>query len=107
MTHYEITDAESAEHALGLIASARFDLIIADLQLPQMHGTEMIRIVRDTQPNVPILVISGTMPSHVLASSDTARRLGASKALAKPVRKAELRSTVADLLAAASRNGAG
>jgi len=51
-------EAENAPTALSAIAGGRADLVIADLNLANSSGLELIKHLNDLQPNVPVLVLS-------------------------------------------------
>jgi two-component system KDP operon response regulator KdpE len=54
---YEVVEAGNGAEAIRAMASAAPDLVILDLGLPDMNGTEVIRAIRGTSP-VPIIVLS-------------------------------------------------
>jgi len=54
---YAVIEAASGAEALRAMASEAPDLVILDLGLPDMNGTEVIRAIRVTSP-VPIIVLS-------------------------------------------------
>jgi DNA-binding NtrC family response regulator len=57
-THgYEIHTASSAQEALKQAGEYRFDLLLADLGLPDMDGIEMIRRYRESQRDGVVLVM--------------------------------------------------
>ena len=56
-SQYRVIDAATAERGLIEARSHRPDLVIADLGLPDLDGTTMIRRIRGFSP-VPILVLS-------------------------------------------------
>jgi len=35
------------------------DLIISDIRMPNMSGNEMINVIKEINPNIPIIVVSG------------------------------------------------
>lgn len=51
-------EAESAHQALKAIASARPDLVLADLTLPGRGGLEFIKDLQAQHPDLPVLVVS-------------------------------------------------
>jgi two-component system KDP operon response regulator KdpE len=54
---YEVVEAGNGAEAIRAMASAAPDLVILDLGLPDMNGTEVIRAIRGSSP-VPIIVLS-------------------------------------------------
>jgi FixJ family two-component response regulator len=60
---------ESADHAVRLFASAaallesgslaQIDCLISDIDMPVMDGLELLRVVRATRPELPIILITG------------------------------------------------
>ena len=57
--HIEIHVASSAAAALGLLAKARFDLLLADLRMPDMSALDLLREARHSGLQVPSIVITG------------------------------------------------
>lgn len=56
---YEIThEANNGYDALDLIEKHAFDLLISDLSMPEMHGTELVRKVKEKHPDIKVLVLS-------------------------------------------------
>jgi DNA-binding NarL/FixJ family response regulator len=49
----------SAEEAIDLLQTLKVDLVIVDLSLPGMHGTDLIRYLRSAYPGLPALMVSG------------------------------------------------
>jgi two-component system, OmpR family, KDP operon response regulator KdpE len=54
---YQVLEAPNGKTALGLIAD-KPDLIILDLGLPDIPGLELLRRMRETDPAIPIVVLS-------------------------------------------------
>lgn len=55
----DVTAVATAESALSLIDSERFDLYLLDSWLPKTDGFELCRLMRDAHPNTPVLFFSG------------------------------------------------
>jgi two-component system, cell cycle sensor histidine kinase and response regulator CckA len=58
---YRVIEASSGEAALATIRSTtdRIDLVITDVVMPQMDGPALIRLVREIDPAIKVIFISG------------------------------------------------
>ena len=83
---YEILDAPSGKVALELVAQ-KPDLIILDLGLPDMDGIALLRIMREKNEGVPIVVLSSRGEE---AAKVQALDLGADDYVTKPFGMEEL-----------------
>lgn len=54
-----ILPAYNAEEALPILANNSIDLLLTGLIMPKMNGFELIKHVKDTQPDLPIVALSG------------------------------------------------
>lgn len=54
---YEVSRFESGKDCLAKM-SANPDLVTIDFSLPDMKGDELFKKIRDTHPNVPVIIIS-------------------------------------------------
>jgi two-component system, chemotaxis family, chemotaxis protein CheY len=91
------------EAANGKIGLARFhatppDLVITDLVMPEMEGLETIRALKQANPTVKIIAMSGGGANPAGTYLRAAQQLGASVGLAKPFSKHELEAALAKLL---------
>jgi CheY-like chemotaxis protein len=94
--HVTLTEASSGKEVLEHMAKgAAFDLLIADLRMPEMEGDEVARLVRLTDPDMKVLYLT----SHADRLFDAKQQLWESEAyLDKPFTKQGLREAVALLL---------
>jgi two-component system KDP operon response regulator KdpE len=83
---YDVVAARDGAEAIDLAASAHPDLILLDLGMPQVDGTDVIRAVR-AWSKVPILVLSGRTDS---AEKVEALDAGADDYVTKPFAMDEL-----------------
>lgn len=90
-----ISTASTQEEALALINEEPFDLIISDIVLEGASGTELLRYIRQTGVQCPVVMITG-FPN--LESAAEAVRLGAFDYISKPVNKETLLSFVRQAL---------
>jgi len=77
---YEIIDASNGRVAIGLLAQ-KPDLITLDLNLPDIPGFELLKVIRMRAESIPIVVLSGRDDG---ASKVQAFDLGADDHVTKP-----------------------
>ena len=56
---YEVLTAGDGQQALELLTEFRPDLVITDLRMPRLSGYELLEIMRERFPGLPVIVISG------------------------------------------------
>ena len=85
---FEAQAAESATRALTLLESGQFDIVLADVRMPGMSGLELLRTVRQTYPEIDVVMMTGygTIPSAVQAMQQ-----GAYDYLTKPLKLGDLK----------------
>ncbi len=83
MQGFTVIAACDGMDALEKLPSSTFDLVITDLNMPNMDGFELIRSLRDNPQyrEVPIIILSSLSDS---ASMETGRALGVNSYLMKP-----------------------
>ncbi len=59
--------AEDDFEGLAALRRALPDMIISDLQMPNMNGFEFFSVVRQRFPTVPVIVISGEFSGYFRA----------------------------------------
>ncbi|MDX1593300.1 MAG: ATP-binding protein, partial [Gammaproteobacteria bacterium] len=91
--------AGNGEQLLDLLEADRFDLVVADIQMPEMGGLEALRLHRVIdagQAHTPWLVLSANATREAREEAFSA---GADAYLSKPVDNATLLETIAGLVA--------
>jgi len=86
-----IHTADGFEHALELLRSENFELIISDIILEQSSGIELLKLCRENNIDCPFIVITGFPGVETAAES---LRYGAFDYIVKPVDKQTLLRTV-------------
>jgi two-component system, NtrC family, response regulator AtoC len=56
---FDVVEAESGERALELLDQFAFDIVITDLRLPGIDGTQVIDAARERYPGIIVIVITG------------------------------------------------
>jgi DNA-binding response OmpR family regulator len=94
---YATALASTGPEALARAREAEFDLIVLDLGLPGLDGTEVLRILRTEGQDLPILILSAR---DEVGDKVVGLNLGADDNLAKPFEVDELLARVAARLRA-------
>lgn len=97
---YKVTAAHSGEHALSLAESAKFDLVISDLGLPDMPGNDLMALLRDRY-QLPGIAVSGYGMEEDVSGS---REAGFVHHLTKPIRIDRLKELIVIVLEGAQTN---
>ena len=84
---YNVREASCLSDAGGAIGTQRFDAIILDLNLPDGNGLEWISKIRESYPDMAVVVITGR--ADIPLAVDAMRR-GADNFLTKPVSMVDL-----------------
>jgi EAL domain-containing protein (putative c-di-GMP-specific phosphodiesterase class I)/CheY-like chemotaxis protein len=88
---YEVTLAHHGETAIAHLIATPFDVILSDIMMPGMSGTEFLRAVRAHDFDVPVILMTGN-PTVETAAEAVA--LGATQYLTKPITPDELLASV-------------
>ncbi len=81
-SNFKVLQALNGLQGLQIFESEQPDLVICDLRMPQIDGLELIRRIRQTASETPIIVLSG---AGVMSDAVEALRLGAADYLIKPL----------------------
>jgi putative two-component system response regulator len=97
---HEVVGAESAEHALDLLDTDEFDLIVSDVVMPGLSGLELLEAARRRHASLPVVLVTGAGTYETLSQALTG---GAAGLVTKPFAHAELQTAVSDALERATR----
>ena len=94
---YEVSLAEDGQQALGVLKNRSFDMVISDLQMPNLNGVELLKEVKTQFPDILFMLITafGTTESAV-----EAMKLGAYDYITKPFKIDEVRLNIKNALRA-------
>ncbi len=95
-SQYEIRSARNGEEGLTLFDQETFHLVITDLSMPGMDGIEVLRVMKNKGPNVPVILITA------FATIDTAVeaiKAGAYDYITKPFEPDTIEITIKNALA--------
>lgn len=88
---YDILTAEDGEQALAQVASESPDLVLLDLIMPKVDGIEALRTIRERNPSIPIVILTGT---NTVRTAVQAMKYGAIDYLGKPFDIDELKTII-------------
>lgn len=97
---FQIFTAASGPEALEIVNKEPLDLMISDIRMRPMNGIELLRAVKQSHPQLPVIMLTA------YSSRDTAReaeQLGAFAYLAKPFTNDEVTRIVKDAIAGGPR----
>src|SRR5215475_11054677 len=92
---YEAETAASGEEALRILERSDYDVVLTDLVMPGMDGSELVRRVKLRSPDQDVVVVTGVVD---IATAVEAMKLGASDYLLKPFDRRTLAVTLEGLL---------
>jgi len=105
---FDVVTAENGYAGLRTFKASRFDLVIADIFMPEMDGVKLIKALRERNPDLPVIAVSGV---HLHGSERTAldlfplAHLSDVVCLQKPFGPAELLQAIAQATEKAATNG--
>lgn len=82
LEQFVVLEAESGESALNYVLAGDCDLMLLDMALPDLDGTEVMRRARQAYPHLPMIVLTG---NATVESAIAAVRAEAVDYLVKPV----------------------
>jgi two-component system cell cycle response regulator DivK len=94
----EVLTAVDAEQARRAVSESKPDLMLLDLQLPDMDGLQLTRMLRE-DPSTSDLRIVAVTAYAMKGDEERAKAAGIDVYVTKPIAKDEFRKTVSRLLA--------
>jgi two-component system response regulator AtoC len=87
MGGFSVEVAQNGKEAIEKIEKDIFDLILTDLMMPEMNGMELLKLIKGTRPDMPVIIMTayGSIESAV-----EAMRIGANDYITKPIDLNEL-----------------
>jgi CheY-like chemotaxis protein len=96
---HTVTVASDGRQGVAVYKSKPADLVITDLIMPEQEGLETIMELRRLHPGLKIIAISGGGRASAKDYLPVAKKLGASRILAKPFSPETLGALIEELLA--------
>jgi DNA-binding NtrC family response regulator len=93
---YKVNLTDTGKLALEAFEQKCFDLLVADLRLPDIDGMEIIRQIKVRKPEIEVIVITGY---GTPATAVKAMKLGAHDFLPKPFTEGQIKTAINEALA--------
>lgn len=99
LSGHEVSTFHTGSEALRATLHQNPDLVVTDMSMPEMDGTDLLIRLDRAAPHIPVIAISGSVD---VAESplESAVHLGAAATVTKPFRAEEVRRVVGRVLAA-------
>ena len=95
---HEVVTANDGQEAVALFQACRADIVITDILMPNKEGIQTIGELRQLDPGVKIIAMSGGGRVKNASFLDVAKQLGAHETLKKPFQMTQLQQLVAKVL---------
>ena len=92
---FAVASVQNAERALAYLTKTTPDIVVSDIVMPGMHGTELKTRLRKEFPELPVLLMSGYDQGRSNPAQFEDRK---TRFLAKPIRETELHRTLSELI---------
>ena len=92
---YEVTCANDGQQALDLLKKKSFDMVISDLQMPNVTGIELLKQTKEQYPDMLFFMITAFATTETAVE---AMKLGAYDYITKPFKIDEVRINIANAL---------
>lgn len=98
----DVTEAANGFEALRLLPRERYDLVVTDINMPDIHGLELISFMRkgELHRNTPVIIVS---TEGALRDRERGMALGANAYLTKPFEPEALRDVARRVVEAHGR----
>ncbi|MDF1876079.1 response regulator, partial [Sulfurimonas sp. SAG-AH-194-I05] len=83
LRNYQVQIARTAKEGMNLLKKSNINTIILDMELPDKHGLDLLREIKDINElcHIPVIIVSSTNDPEIIRSS---LKLGASDFIKKP-----------------------
>jgi len=92
---YQVNLAGTGELAMKAFQEKKFDLLVADLRLPDINGMEVIKQVKERKPDTEVIVITGY---GTTATAVEAMKIGVHDFLPKPFTEDQIKNCITEAL---------
>lgn len=94
-SNFEVTAAKNGRSALKLFQKYAYDIVISDIQMPEMDGIALLKSIRKTNEKIPFVVVSAFGQEKM---TKNALKSGANFVLIKPFESKKLINVIKELI---------
>ena len=98
---YRVDEAGDGESALAQLKARQVDLLLLDLEMPELDGIDVLNYVREHRKSLPVILLSGLTPDEIQEKMSSLRRPVLPPLFIKPVDPTQLIEVVELQLAGA------
>ena len=95
---FAVVSSDNGEAALKAIGNQEIDCVLTDIFMPFIEGFGILKEIRQRDPGLPVIVMSGGGRIGAPDYLAMARRLGAAATLTKPIENGRLVKTVTHVI---------
>ncbi|MBE0598654.1 MAG: response regulator [Desulfuromonadales bacterium] len=95
LQEYQILQAGSGAEALQRLQQERVDLILTDVMMPGLNGLELLKTVKEHEPNQAVVIMTGFAEKDIILR---ALKAAADDFISKPINLLQLRTTIQKVL---------
>lgn len=92
---YKVAAAADGADAISILKNQIFDLILLDIKMPNVDGFEVLKFVKETNPETKVIMLTGFAD---LKNAIESKKLGAEDFVSKPYDLVDLLTTVERVL---------
>jgi two-component system cell cycle response regulator len=92
---YEVRTAPGGAEALHALEREDFDIVVTDVVMPEMDGTELVRQIKERLPNQDVVMVTGVVDVGTVVE---AMKLGAADYIIKPFDRESLTASLDTIL---------
>ena len=98
LAEHEVVQASDGQEGVNTFQAGKFDLVVTDIIMPEKEGIETIIEIRQHDPSIKIIAISGGGRTSNQIFLDVAKKFGAVDVLPKPFTPKQLVTMVQQVL---------
>jgi len=95
MEGYNVTEAARVKEAVKMLSQTDYDLMLLDVRLPDGTGLDVLKYMRESGKNFPVIMLTGTTGLDIAVESV---RLGARDYVTKPAKLSYLLHSIREIL---------